>query len=287
MRARFQLLSVALLSMSLLAFEVTLLRVFSISLWYHFAYLILSVAMLGLGASGTLLSIVQPRPGAADRLFAPLALGTAVAELGGLAAALQVSFEPFMIVWAPKEALWLMAFYFFLGVPFGLGGAALGLALIGWRRVGIIYFSDLMGGGLGALATTLLLFWLEPLQVVGPVAIAAALAATLAASRKRIALLSLVTALIAPVAASLIPQKSSPYKGLATALEAVSSERRAHAISPLAVVDAVAGPTVRYAPGLSLEFAGDIPRRSGSSPMATSWVRLRRRRIPISASSTT
>ena len=77
--------------MSLLAFQVTLLRVFSISLWYHFAYLILSVAMLGLGASGTLLAIVQPRPGAADRLFAPLALGTAVAELGGLAAALQVS----------------------------------------------------------------------------------------------------------------------------------------------------------------------------------------------------
>ena len=263
MRARSQLLSVALLSASLVAFEVTLLRVFSISLWYHFAYLILSVAMLGLGASGTLLSIVQPRPGAADRLFAPLALGTAVAELGGLAAALQVSFEPFMIVWAPKEALWLMAFYFFLGVPFGLGGAALGLALIGWRRVGIIYFSDLMGGGLGALSTTLLLFWLEPLQVVGPVAIAAALAATVAASRKRLALLSLLAALIAPVAASLIPQKSSPYKGLATALTAVGSERRAHAISPLAVVDAVAGPTVRYAPGLSLEFAGDIPPQIG------------------------
>ncbi len=263
MRVRFQLLSVALLSASLLAFEVTLLRVFSISLWYHFAYLILSIAMLGLGASGTLLSIVQPRPGAADRLFAPLALGTAVAELGGLAAALQVSFEPFMIVWTPKEALWLMVFYFFLGVPFALGGAALGLALIGWRRVGIIYFSDLMGGGLGALSTTLLLFWLEPLQVVGPVAIAAALAAALAASRKRLALLSLVAAVIAPVAASLIPHRVSPYKGLATALQATGSQRMARAISPLAVVDAVGGPTVRYAPGLSFEFAGDIPPQIG------------------------
>ena len=263
MRARFQLLSVALLSASLLAFEVTLLRVFSISLWYHFAYLILSVAMLGLGASGTLLSIVQPRPGAADRLFAPLALGTAVAELAGLAAALQVPFEPFMIVWTPKEALWLMAYYFLLGVPFGLGGAALALALMGRRHVRIIYFSDLVGAGLGALSITLLLYWLEPLQAVGPVAIAAALAAALAASRKRLALFALVTALVAPVAASLIPQKLSPYKGLAAALQATGSQRKARAISPLAVVDAVAGPTVRYAPGLSLEFIGDIPPQVG------------------------
>ena len=263
MRPRSQLLAVALLSASLLAFEVTLLRVFSISLWYHFAYMILSIAMLGLGASGTLLAILQPRAGAADRLFSPLALGTAVAELGGLAAALQVSFEPFMIVWTPTEALWLMVFYFLLGVPFGLGGAALGLALIGWRRAGIIYFADLTGAGLGALSITLLLSWLEPLQTVGPVAVAAALAATLAARRNRLVLLSLVVALAAPVTASLIPQTVSPYKGLTTALSAVGSQRKARAIGPLAVIDAVAGPTVRYAPGLSLEFDGDIPEQVG------------------------
>ena len=263
MHARSQLLSVALLSASLLAFEVTLLRVFSISLWYHFAYLIISVAMLGLGASGTLLSIVQPRSGAADRLFAPLALGTALAEVGGLAAALQIPFEPFMIVWAPKEALWLMAFYLFLGIPFGLGGAALALALIGWNRVRMVYFSDLMGAGLGALSITLLLYWMEPLQAVGPVAIAAALAAAVAAPRRRLVLLSLVAALAAPMTASHIPHEVSPYKGLAIALEAAGSQRRARAISPLAVVDAVAGPTVRYAPGLSLQFTGDIPQQIG------------------------
>src|SRR4030042_6700779 len=44
-----------LCSSSSLAYEITLTRVFSISLWYHFAFMIISIAMLGIGASGTVL----------------------------------------------------------------------------------------------------------------------------------------------------------------------------------------------------------------------------------------
>jgi len=36
-----------------LAYEVLLTRLFSIVLWHHFAYMIISAAMLGYGASGT------------------------------------------------------------------------------------------------------------------------------------------------------------------------------------------------------------------------------------------
>ena len=43
-------------SLSSLAYEITLMRIFSISLWYHFAFMVISIAMLGIAASGTLLS---------------------------------------------------------------------------------------------------------------------------------------------------------------------------------------------------------------------------------------
>ena len=46
-----------LASLSSITYEITLLRVFSLSLWYHFAFMVISIAMLGLGASGTLLAL--------------------------------------------------------------------------------------------------------------------------------------------------------------------------------------------------------------------------------------
>jgi hypothetical protein len=44
-------------SFSSLAYEILLTRIFSISLWYHFAFMIISIAMLGIGASGTILAL--------------------------------------------------------------------------------------------------------------------------------------------------------------------------------------------------------------------------------------
>ena len=47
-------------SLSCLAYEIALVRIFSITLWYHFAFMVISIAMLGIGASGTMLA-VAPR----------------------------------------------------------------------------------------------------------------------------------------------------------------------------------------------------------------------------------
>ena len=50
-------LGLALLSAAALAFELTLTRLFSVTQWYHFAFLAVSVALLGYGASGTALTL--------------------------------------------------------------------------------------------------------------------------------------------------------------------------------------------------------------------------------------
>jgi hypothetical protein len=51
---------ISLCSLSSLAYEIALARIFSISLWYHFAFMIISIAMPGVGASGTVLSLYAP-----------------------------------------------------------------------------------------------------------------------------------------------------------------------------------------------------------------------------------
>ena len=45
----------------MLAYEVALTRLFSIVLWHHFAYMIISAAMLGYGASGTALALLKEK----------------------------------------------------------------------------------------------------------------------------------------------------------------------------------------------------------------------------------
>ncbi|MEJ2396041.1 MAG: hypothetical protein P8Z77_15020 [Candidatus Thiodiazotropha sp.] len=53
-------ISVAILSASALGYEILLMRLFSIIQWHHFAYMIIALALLGYGISGSLLSSVQP-----------------------------------------------------------------------------------------------------------------------------------------------------------------------------------------------------------------------------------
>ncbi len=70
---------VFLVSGAVLAFEIALMRVLLVASWHHFAFLVISVVLLGFGASGTALLIsrswVVPR---GERVLFGLALGTAV-----------------------------------------------------------------------------------------------------------------------------------------------------------------------------------------------------------------
>src|SRR5512134_1275448 len=53
--------AVALLSATALAYEVLLTRLFAIIQWHHFAYMIISLALLGYGASGAFLTLLAAR----------------------------------------------------------------------------------------------------------------------------------------------------------------------------------------------------------------------------------
>ena len=53
------LAAIALLSAAALGYEILLMRLFSIILWHHFAYMMISVALLGYGAAGTFVALAQ------------------------------------------------------------------------------------------------------------------------------------------------------------------------------------------------------------------------------------
>ncbi|MBI1799894.1 MAG: hypothetical protein HYR73_09460 [Candidatus Eisenbacteria bacterium] len=189
-----------LISAATLLFQVTFIRIFSASIWYHFAFLVISVALFGIGASGVGLALVPDRArdpvrrAAAPALFALTALG---AYLGTIA----VPFSPFFILQDPRQALYFLLYDLLLLTPFFFSGAAVALILRDWpAHAARLYAYDLIGAACG----TLLLFAALPvLGARGAVALAAALGALsallMAPSRRSRIACGLLLALLVPL----------------------------------------------------------------------------------------
>ena len=257
-----RLIAVGLVSAGVLAYEVLLARLFSIIQWYHFAYMVISIALLGYGASGTFLALaksrLEARAPAAFALFAAL-FGTSAVACFALAE--RLPFNALELIWDPRQLLWLGALYAILIVPFFCGAVAIGLALACFAEpVGRIYRADLLGAGLGALGILGLLFLVLPsraLELVGALGLGAAALVSLGTPGTRVraaayAAGALAMAFALPSAWTAL--QLSPYKGLSQALRVPGAAVEARRSSPLGLLSAVRSPEIpfRHAPGLSL-----------------------------------
>jgi hypothetical protein len=160
--------AVFLTSASILMLQVALTRIFSFTLWYHFAYVVISLALLGYGASGALLSAF---PGVLTRnLPRTLCLCAVVAAIvipAGLAVYAATPFYPFQLVTAPVQWAYLAAYYAAAGIPFFLAGVCIAGAITAASdRVTRVYCADLIGAGLGAGIVVPLIWRLETPGVV-------------------------------------------------------------------------------------------------------------------------
>jgi hypothetical protein len=99
----------ALLSAAALAFEITLTRLFSVTQWYHFAFLAVSIALLGYGASGSFLS-VAPRwlQAPAYRRASRLAVLFAACVLGAYLCLNYLPFDSYRIAMERIQILYLV-----------------------------------------------------------------------------------------------------------------------------------------------------------------------------------
>jgi len=138
--------AIALVSCAVLLFEVLITRVLSVVLWYHFAFLSISLAMLGLGAPGVWFSIRPPGKDALRRALVVSGL-TAPAAIA-LIVRYGASFRDSIGFWIACILVPLLAL-----------GSAVCILLIEarGRAVATMYAADLAGATLGAAAAVPLL----------------------------------------------------------------------------------------------------------------------------------
>jgi hypothetical protein len=193
-----------LLSFSVLLSELLLTRIFSVTMFYHLSFMVVSLAMLGFGASGLLVSLAPARfpP---ERLHAQAATAaslfavTSVAAVG-LSFRLPISLDTTAANWARIGATYLAC-----ALPFLFGGLAVSLILAHRaERANRLYFFDLLGAAFGCLvlipATNALG---APTAILLAGAVAGASGLVLAgrqAPRQRAAALAVAAALVVGVA---------------------------------------------------------------------------------------
>jgi hypothetical protein len=148
-------------SMAVLVLQVALTRVFAIMMWYHFSYLIISLALLGFGASGSLLTLIgiERRTDAeASRLLGRYSLLFGIGVLVSFFAVSRIRVDTFALWENPLVFLRLAAVFLILSVPFLAAGLTIGTCLTRYRqRVSYLYFVDLVGAAIGAVGCPLLL----------------------------------------------------------------------------------------------------------------------------------
>jgi len=262
------LFSIALISAAALAYEILLMRLFSIIQWHHFAYMMISLALLGYGASGSFLAL--SRRWLEGRFLTAYVVNAA---LFGICAMLcfrlaqAVPFNALEVLWDPLQPLWLLLIFLLLFIPFFCAANCICLALSQYHaQLHRVYCFDLLGAGAGAAAIIGLLFLVSPAASLQVVAATGLLAATVAwlecGARPRwpapvMALLA-VTALL-PVAKFSL--QVSEFKGLNQALQVLHAVQIDQRSSPLGQLTTVESPTIpfRHTPGLSLNTPTPIP----------------------------
>ena len=265
------LAAVAVLSAAALGYEILLTRLFSIVQWHHFAFLVISVALLGFGASGTFLVVLGDRIRTRVEPFLALcALGFGLAAPVGFAIAERVPFNVLDAPWSPGSLGWLLIIELALTVPFFFAATGIGRALMVFgNRLSRVYAADLAGAGVGAAASVGVL-WLVPAEraldfVCGLGAVAGALAVWRdgAAPGRRVLLL-LCVAVFALAGFGVTGElRISPFKPLPQALRVTGAELVETRSGPLGLVNAVENRKVpfRSAPGLSLLARAPVPEQ--------------------------
>jgi spermidine synthase len=190
----------ALTSFAALLLELALTRLFSVVLFYHFAFLAISIALLGLGAGGVFAYLLKTRLSGYDtrQLAARLCMVNSLVVVVVLEIVLHV---PVALEVSWKNFLRLTVLYLAAAVPFLLTGLLFSVVFAREsRRIPRLYGADLCGGAMACLAVVPLLNWVGGPNVIVVAGFALAAAAMIWAgaqgTRRNAGLLTLALAVL-------------------------------------------------------------------------------------------
>ena len=252
-------IGIFLISLATLALEISLIRFFSISQWYHFAFMVVSIALFGIAASGTFLTI--------KKLINPLFLSSIFFSISVIISFFitnKIVFDPFEAIVNFNYIFILLIYYILLGMPFFFFGIIIAYSLSKFQnKAGKIYFYNMSGSAIGTLASLFLISLLN-IKTIFVISLLGLLSSLFFIDNKRnrniIFILLIINLLLFSVPIEL---NISKYKELSQALNVPNSKLISTKYNSFSRVDIVNSSFTRYAPGLSPTFMGNLPEQVG------------------------
>lgn len=255
-------LALAVLSAGMLTYEINLTRLYAVQQFHNFAFLVVGLAVMGLGASGLALSL-WPRHPPLNRLAGLYSLSIAASFL----ISNWLPFDSYSIAWDRRQVAILALYFLAAAAPFFLAGMVSGacLAMAG-EDAHLPYAAVFIGSALGCPLALVIHSFAGALAGMGLALILGWLAGALlaASSRERgfhliAAAISLALMLWHPAALEI---QLSPYKPLYSTRLAPDARPALTDWSSAARVDVVTTASVHQFPGLSLNADVELPKQT-------------------------
>jgi hypothetical protein len=165
--------------------ELALTRIFSVTMYYHFAFLAISIALFGVSASGVTAYIARRR--LMKRSTGALLAGQSILYAAATVVALYFLVRLRVgLNYSPRNLALMLTIYALAAVPFFTGGLVITLAISRFAaRINAVYAADLIGAAAGCLMLIPLLNRLGAPGVVLAAATLAVAAAALFAEERR------------------------------------------------------------------------------------------------------
>lgn len=166
MNRRLIFFGIALLTLSVLMLELSLTRLFSATMYYHFAFMAISLALFGSGASGVFIYIVQRglKPERTGQWLSVAAMLFAISNLFSLYVILA---NPLTFETGPENYYRLARIYGAASLPFFFAGCGVTLAITRLaKEISKLYLFDLAGAALGCLLLIPVLNFLGAINIV-------------------------------------------------------------------------------------------------------------------------
>src|SRR5919201_7151246 len=144
----FLLVVLFVLSLSIILFELALTRIFSIVLWYDYAFMAISIAFFGLGIGSFMIHIQK------NKINTPKKKSTIEPQFGfsfrivryAIAYGISVPVFISLIGYIPSDTSYIYLFYLISSIPFFFAGACMALIFLAMsERISKLYFADLIG----------------------------------------------------------------------------------------------------------------------------------------------
>lgn len=254
--------AVGLVSGAIIAFQLSLMQILSIVQWHHFATLIIALALLGFGASGTCIALLREQCIRRYTHILPLGLlacGLAMSLTVAVAQHPFVRFDSLLLFAEPRSFWRLLLTCLIYFIPFFLGALTIGLAFTrNVPAIGQLYCANLIGSGLGGILAIILMWRFPPESIPALIAVLPILAGIIMCEKHTWA----AALVLIPVTWFIWHPPGlimSEFKALKKALDLPGSTIVSTQNSPFGLMQVLASPSLRFAPGVSLRYHARLP----------------------------